>query len=220
MTQVALMGDLDLVQEHLNFEEAFRAVKKYWIGDLDFHMRRNSLQPDKYYESEVITAWEMWLACARFKLNSTLAKSNSSLVESNPDEVVAWLVPELLTFEGCKKVSFFRTEEGAKLTDEQLKESITGSVIWRAETVFFNDGNVSKEGVKDRDGVVHFPKQLEVIEPNTVKVSDADYAKMKADVARMDYLDNGGWKVLLEPEQQGKGKTVRFTIDEAITLLK
>jgi len=87
------------------------------------------------------------------------------------EEPDAWLVPSLVTFKNVKKVHFFRTEAGMNKTDAELMAELEGTVLWSAETVFFNDGAPSKDGtivegggVKDKDGVVHLPVPLYGIE--------------------------------------------------------
>lgn len=65
----------------------------------------------------------------------------------------AWLIPELQTFKNVTKVHFSRAP-GCTLSDEELMESIEGTVAWRAST--FSDGG----SVVDKFGVRHHPKPL------------------------------------------------------------
>lgn len=53
------------------------------------------------------------------------------------------------------------------------------------------------------------------IEPNTITITAAEYAKLKEDAERMNWLSNGGWEVLLDPKYWYLGKDVRQTIDDA-----
>ena len=74
----------------------------------------------------------------------------------------AWLVPRLVNFANARKVYFTR-QEGCTLTDEELKESLSGTVQWHAEVVYLNDG---AGYVEDKHGVKHHAVPLYRAVPN------------------------------------------------------
>ena len=73
------------------------------------------------------------------------------------DEVVAWLVPRLVTFKNAQRVHFSMTPEGANRTDAELMESLEGTICMDAETVFPDGADYY---VEDKHGIKHYAKPL------------------------------------------------------------
>lgn len=72
------------------------------------------------------------------------------------DKPAAWLVKKLVDFTHAKKVHFTRTGE-CTLSDIELMDSITGTVINTAQVVYLKD---SAGYVVDRHGVKHYDEPL------------------------------------------------------------
>lgn len=83
-------------------------------------------------------------------------------------EVQAWLIPHLLDIKGAKKVHFTRSEAGANLTDEELTDSIHGTVSWGASLL--GDGG----SVTDKHGTVHHPIPLYTTPPARKPLSEEE----------------------------------------------
>lgn len=76
-------------------------------------------------------------------------------VEAAIGEPVASQVPRLIDLSKSTKVHFSRTKEGMHLTDDELKESINGTVSYSLFPLY-------EEGyyVEDKNNVTHYSKPL------------------------------------------------------------
>ena len=88
------------------------------------------------------------------RLQQAMEELRQAIEEAEKVEVRAWLIPHLLDLKGAKKVHFTRSEAGANLTDEELTDSLHGTVSWGVS--LFGDGG----SVTDRYGNVHQPIPL------------------------------------------------------------